>query len=311
MQVRLRNIQSIQCADYVFPETGVVQIAGANSNGKSILIKAVSAVATLKILDQDERDAIIRDGCQEGSIIMEYKGKVLVVTLNRERNLCMVGLQRVDGTQIKRTFRDKGIPELLHEFGFRCYNDNTICLQVYETFGQIPFVTTSTKVNAEIVKAITEDSVARTFLNNYKEITYKGMREQMKAYNDAIANKQRLKDTIVVFNHMKYQNFYDIMKEKYNVLKYLDYIELDYINPPACELEVIDVPNMDFDEIPIPPEVNIINLSVPKLGYLQYKDAVEVPGDVDDMLQEVEHLDSILEGRCPTCGKLLFEEHAC
>lgn len=311
MQVRLKDIQSIHYADYILPETGVVQIAGANSNGKSILIKAISAVATLKILDQDERDAIIRDGCQQGSIIMEYKGKVLVVTLNRERNLCMIGLQRADGTQVKRTFRDKGIPELLYEFGFRCYNDNSICLQVYETFGQIPFVTTTPKVNAEIVKAITEDSVAKSFLENYKEITYKGMQEQMKAYNNAIANKQRLKDTIVVFDHVKYQSFYDKMKQMYNLLKCLDYAELGYLNPPALELNIIEETPSALEEIQVPPNVEFINLSVPTLRFIQYKDALQVPQSVESIIGELEYLDSILNGKCPACGKLLFEQHEC
>ena len=78
MNIILRNIQSFKEAKYEFPETGLVQIIGDNSNGKSILMKAILSVVTLKILTDEDRQALIRDTESIADILIGYKGKGLL-----------------------------------------------------------------------------------------------------------------------------------------------------------------------------------------------------------------------------------------
>ena len=134
MNIILKNVQSIKDAEYNLPDTGLVQIVGPNSAGKSILFRALSAVVTLGMMDNEKRNAIINDEADECIIFIKYKERALYVKLHRERNKCIVLLERGDGTQVKRFFRDGGIPELISEFGFATYSHNSICLQLFETF---------------------------------------------------------------------------------------------------------------------------------------------------------------------------------
>lgn len=306
MKFILKNIQSIVNAAYDLPDYGLVQIVGPNSNGKSILIKAVNAVTSLKILDESYRASLIRDGESAGSISMSYNGKMLIVHLNRDRMLCSVTLVREDGEKVIRNFREKGIAELISEFGFICFDDNNLCLQVFETFGQMPFVNTSNKVNDEIVKRVTEDPGAQKFLENYKTVTHKIILEQHAKLKEQIESRRRLRSSMVMFDHERYQASYEKMKKLYEELKCLDVLELDFIQPPPM-LEVYEVPEIELDEIPIVPRVDIIDVDVPTLQFIAYKDALSIPENIESLEKDVDDINTILDGKCPTCGKTLVE----
>lgn len=288
MDILLKNIQSIKNGQYTFPDAGLVQILGANSNGKSILIKVISAIATLKIKDNDERRALINDACEEGSVSMQYKGKMLIVKLHEDRNKCLVALFRSKDEKIIRTFRDCGIEELLEEFGFRVYNKNSLCLQVFETFGQMPFVNTSNAVNYEIVEAVTTDTVAQNFLTNFKEITHKKAREQLKQLDIKIEGLKQTRNSLVIFDHVAYSEMTNKMLKVYNVLKYLEPIHVEKLN--------------------IPPKVKFIDIAPPSIERVKFVTPMPVLSKVTSFTEVLKEMKSIREGKCPTCGKPLLED---
>ncbi len=307
MEIILKNIQSIENAVYSLPQKGLVQIVGDNSNGKSIIVKAIGAVVGLKILDEEERNALIRDTCSSGSITMMFNSKVLHTILDRERGKCAVYLMRENGEKIIRTFRDGGITELIHEFGFRCYSKNSVCLQLYETFGLMPFVNTSKTTNSEIVESITEDNVAKTFLNNFKNFTHPKAREQIKALNRDIDNLQRTKDAMLLFNYMKYDEYHKKLLEYYNLLKHLQPICIQAISIPPI-VKTYEVRRLDVKKLAMVPIVKTIGIKPLRLKRQMFLSIIPTLTEIWNIGHIIEHLVEIRNGKCPTCGHALLED---
>lgn len=291
MNILLRNIQSFKEARYEFPNTGLVQIIGDNSNGKSILMKAISSTATLKIMIDEDRQALIRDTENMADIIMEYKGKGLIVHLERERNNCYMMLVRSEKDKVIRTFRDGGLDMLLYEFGFRVYNKNSLCLQMHDTFGIMPFVNTSMSTNYEIVDSVTTDTIAQNFLTNFKEITHKKAREVIKQYDTKLEGVRKAKSTIIIFDYIAYTDINKKMTKIYNILKYLEPIELKRLK--------------------LPPKVSIIDVEAPVLHKIKFIIPIPTAPTVCDLSHILRDMLKIRNGICPTCGKRLLNDINC
>lgn len=304
MNVRLVNIQSIRDAEYDLGDKGIVQIQGANSNGKSIIVKAISAVVSLKIKDSDIRESLISDGKDVGYVSMEYNGKTLMVQLHRDRNQCAMLLQRVNGETVQRTFRDGGLEELIYEFGFRCYNKNGVCLQLYETFGQMPFVNTSLQTNCEMVEAITQDTVAESFLKAFKEVTHPRAREQVRTFNKQIENTERIKQSMVLFDYEAYEAFRERIRNYYDVLSNAVIVDLEELRVPA---KIVKYPDMSIDlpVVNVLPSVEIYSVEVPELEELVAPIDLSIPR-VQDVTAHLNEMKTVREGKCPTCGKLFI-----
>lgn len=309
MKITLRNIQSIENAIYEFPETGVVAIKGGNSNGKSILVKTLQAITSLKIMDKEVRRALVNDNCDEGVVVMEARGRVLIVKLNKEdRNSSYVALQRKDGTRIIRTLREGGVEELLHEFGFRMYNNNEVCLQIYETFGPMPFVNRSAVADGEIVEAHTEDSIAKDFMTKFKEITHKKAKTLVSGLNDKINAWEQAKATIILFDYSKYEHASQEMEKHLGILDSLDVIDLSELCVPSS-IDIIDIPEVELKKIYPPPKVAVVDLSQPNFESMALVDFLTYEEDLVSMSGIVNELHDLLNGVCPTCGKLLLDKH--
>lgn len=305
MKVELKNIQSIEHAVYDFPDTGIVQIAGGNSNGKSILFKAIGAVVTLSIMSTSKRNSLLRRGCSDGEIIMQHEDKVLYTYLHRDRNKCYVGFQKGKEQPVTRTFRDSGIDELIKSFGFYCYGKNSVCLQLYETFGPMPFVNTSDEVNGEIVESVTEDQVAKKFLESFKNVTHPKALEQRKMLDKKIESLIQLKETIVMYDWRKYEDFGTKMRKYYNILKFARVAKVEHVMVPP-ELNICDVEFIKLPHVNVPPETPIYDIEPtflvkPKVVYEPMECVLEKP------TQLVYEMTMMEEGICPTCGRQLIE----
>lgn len=306
MKIKLKNIQSFKEVTYDFPETGLVQITGGNSNGKSILGKVLKVVATLKFVDQAERDSLIRDGENEGYIILEYKGKILVVYLHSERNQCFVRLIRANGEKITRTIREGGINQLIEEFGFRVYGKNSVVLQLHDTFGIIPFVNTSNSLNYEIVDAVITDTIAQQFLTNFKEITFKEAKLLIDSYHQKIEGITKAVSTLVLYDHIAYQQLYDEMCKIYSIVKYARLLELDKIPLPP-RVQIISLSILMLEKIPIFPKITTVQLPQLKLEKIIFIKSYPILDSIGDLTEVFHRIDELKHGRCPVCGKSFVE----
>ena len=306
MQVTLENVQSIVNGVYDFPDVGLVKISGGNSNGKSVLVKTINAITTLTITDQTKRRSLIRNGENQATITIKYKDKALWVRLTVERENCVVALIRANGEKVIRTFRDGGIKELLHEFGFRVYNRNDVCLQVFETFGPMPFVNRNPVDDGEIVEAVAEDAVAKEFLQKFKDITHKKAKEAIQQFDNKIAGWQRVQDSLVVYDYESYTSMADKMEKAANQIAHLTSMTVKPISVPAT-MNLVDVETISLD-LPVPPP-RIQLKRIPSVQVQPLKPYVDVPAvsGFDDLLDTLQKYGTVKAGECPTCGRPLFE----
>lgn len=305
MKIELKNIQCFKHAVYELPETGIVQIKGGNSNGKSVLFKAISEVVTLGMMNNARRKALIYKHSDTGDIFMQHGSKTLYVSLHRDRNKCKV-LYTDGEINIVRTFREGGIEKLIDAFGFSCYNKNTVCLQLYETFGPMPFVNTSDEVNGEIVASVTEDSVAKKFIESYNNYTHPRAVEYVKVLNKQIDQLERNKRSIIMYDWRKYEEMNKALSKHYELLKNFKLIQLNHVNVVPNLLN-IDITPVHLDRVNVVPrkaivDIKPIELRKPKVVHNVANIHLEKPTNlVNEMAQ-------LLKGVCPTCGRQLVDK---
>lgn len=291
MKFILENIQSIVRAQYDFPEKGMVQILGGNSNGKSVLLKAIDLVARLKIYDNDERRSLIRDHCEAGKVIMSYQDKILYTYVHEDRDKCFMALQRDandETTRITRTLREGGLEELVEEFGFCTYCKGAVNLQLSNMFDIIPFVNATPGMNGEIVEAMTTDTVAQQFLTNFKEITHKTAKEKKKNLDIKIESLKASEERLALYDYKTYEEKAAKMKVIYENMKYLNILE------PLQMLE-------------IPPSVKILNACCVPLKKLEIPEFIPVSKTVSNLSNMLDEIQQIKDGTCPLCGKPLLD----
>ena len=288
IQVYLKNIQAIGEYMFRFPDHGIIQFFGDNSNGKSILGKALSAIVFQKLKHDDERLPLINDNAQDALFGIQYGGKQLIVVIHRIMDNCIYQLVREDGSKIARKLLDDGIDEMLREFGFLIYDKRQICLQFCETFGAMPFVNTSDASNGEIVNSVITDIPSEQFIESYK-ITFNEAKVMMKQYNDTIVAHQRRLDMIKPINTDGFSELARRMKRCFAINRAMPHIE---------EIDIDFVPILHFDI----PEIQEVEEEY--IPYFVDYEAKEI-SSYDLMFDE---LNKLARGVCPTCGKRFLEE---
>lgn len=290
MIVQLRNIQSYKDYNIVIDEPGCTQIVGDNSNGKSVLCKAMSFISKGDIRIESKRASIINDNCESGSITLSRNGMILNIMIHRVRDNCMYELTRPDGSVIRRTIREDGLDELVDEFGLVTFDGN-ICLQIFETFGQWPFINTKLSVSFEIMDYIITDKVASDFVDNYTKVTLPAFKERLSTLKRLqSANDEKLR-SIVYYDKDTYVNLSKRMGSYARNLEKLKIYEPKRL-PIFKTMKYVDFTIYTPRRLPI------------------YKIAPEVPTMVS-LHKVIDDYVKISNGECPTCGTLLKDRVVC
>lgn len=286
LKVTLKRVQSIIDAEYDLEEEGITQITGDNSNGKSILFKALQFTALCQIKDKDQRAPIINDDSQDCDIILERNGYTLWNHAHRERDYCYYMLKRPDGTSITRNIREGGLEKLVDEFGFAVYGNNSVCLQVSDTFGLIPFVSESFGLNYEIVESIISDPTANAFVELYASRTFPKLKEYMASLKNQQSYQESLLKTITFYDDAKLE-FHK--REMESLLKNLQCVRT---------LNVEQIPFIENSSI-----LEMVNLSLPMLPIVEMVEKIEPMESLEDLIVS---FNSVKEGICPTCKQTIM-----
>lgn len=286
IQIFLENVQTIDKYMFEFPERGIVQFRGNNSNGKSILGKAISRIVLQLLIYDDKRLPLIQDGKQSATVSMRYNNKGLVVNIDKDVNKCFYGLIRENGEKVRRGLREGGISDMIREFGFVVYGKNLVCLQFCETFGLMPFVNTPDELNGEIVNSVTTDIPSERFLENYN-ITFKEAKARLNAYNREIDTCQATIDSHKIKDVSGYSELIarakDVMAKR-SYLKPAFHVTLEPF--PKMEFKIKKVSRLDKIEMPV---------HLVKINHLFSLD------------KNIVEMKKVKEGKCPLCGKPLLE----
>lgn len=286
LQIYLENVQTIDQFLFKFPDRGIVQFRGNNSNGKSILFKAVSRIVLQMLQYDDKRLPLIQDGKHNATVSFVYNNKALVVAINEDVNKTVYTLVRQDGEKVHRRVREGGISEMLREFGFVVYGKNLVCLQICETFGLMPFVNTPDTLNGEIVNSVTTDIPSEQFIDNYK-LTFKEAKSRVQLYKREIATCQATIDNRKIKDVTGYAELIARSKEVQKRNTYLKRVEQITLEPfPKLEFVIKPIPKLG--RIPIVQRMNTVN----KLYNLD---------------QQIVDMKKIKNGKCPMCGRPFLE----
>lgn len=290
MEVSLTNVQAIKSATYVLEEQGITQITGENSNGKSILIKAMSFIANNLIGDAEERETIINDYSDMAIIKMERLGMSLTITVTRERDNCRYVLVRKNGESISRSIREGGLDKLAEEFGWISFEGN-VCLQIFETFGVMPFVNNRPSGDYDIVDYIITDKVANNFVDSYENITYPKFRQYVSELNSTISTCDRELQGITFYSITEYEDVLASLKRFQHNLPYLSVVEPRRL-PITNLLKFVELLEIHPKKLPIfwtPPQAPTMT----------------------SLYSEISRLSTASNGRCPTCGSGLKNMEVC
>lgn len=285
MRVELYNIQAIESAVYELSEVGVTQIVGENNNGKSILMKSMSFVANTLIKNKEDRFAMIRDNTSSGVILMSRKGMTLKVTISVEPENCRYDFINTDGKRITRTLREGGLDILAEKFGWISFEGN-ICLQIYQTFGIMPFVNNRETSDYQIIDYIITDKVASEFVESYEKITYPKFREtvgQLKTTSESLDKQLR---SITIYDVERYEHILHKLKQLQRNIAHLHTIDFEPIEVPKALKFANVVSPIDFKPIPVFYQI---------CGLTQFS----------PIERELSEYSQVMNGVCPMCGTSL------
>lgn len=291
LQIDLVNVQAIGEAHILIEDNSICEFTGDNSNGKSVVSKVIEKLVSGDLREPSVRNALIKDGTDQGVVIFTANNRQLGIMMKRETRDCfLMYIPNMDekDKQYVRAFSDtNGYNAIVRQFGFRAYAQGDICLQLSPTFGAIPFITTNGNVNAEIEKDITVDKVADEFLKAFKTITFPIFRETIKQKKQQRDNIQVLKDNLESYDWRAYESFIEDMSRRYQAIRTYKYATIKPIEVPC--LELIRVPNVTVEPIPF-------------FEFTPILPTVELIGE------SLTNYISVLNGVCPTCGRP-FVEH--
>ena len=289
-KVVIKDIQAIHDAEVVLNDNTITEFVGDNNNGKSVTAKIVQYLTSGDIMHKDVREALIRDGANQGIVLFQWNKKQLALCVAIEsRDSYVIYCPNSDEPTkcVKRYFNEKGIDVILEKFGFRVYNKGEVCLQVSPTWGPIPFVTTNGATNYEIVKDIEVDKVAEEFLETFEKITYPVFKNMSKNYKLRIEEKRNALSLIDQYDWAAYGRIAKEIREVYGVISGYTYYMPGHI--ALCQ----------------PVEVVSVNPYVPsRMELFSCPQIIYRPKSIMDTIV---NLRKINEGVCPTCGRPLME----
>lgn len=292
MKIIIKNMMAIKEATFDINEVGVHLFVGENSNGKSILGAVLSNIVLGRISNDDIRESIINDDAQSGSILLVRDNVALHVTVHRELSRTIYVYADCSPTgeilsKTVRSFREGGTKELLSKFGFVFYDD--LCLQITETYGLLPFINTSLKLNGEMVKDHVTDTVAKRFIDNYKNITYGALTAKNRELRNEYKSLQQKLERIVVYDTDLYSEWLSKLRYYYDILA--DLVSFEY-----KPLELIPtVTFIDVEPFVVSDLSDLLSISGIETFYFKVNS--------NPLYEYVK----VLHGVCPTCGKPLLE----
>lgn len=288
IKIDVYDIQVIGSASIELPENSIIEFTGDNSNGKSVITKLLTMLLNGDIRNESVRRALIKDGKERGVFLMTHNKEQLGVVITPHIGGSIVMYNSDCGNQetmIVRQLNDiKGCEALIHKFGFRCYNNGEVCLQIHPTWGPIPFITTSGQTNYEIVEDITVDKIADEFLKTFKDITFPSFKNSIKRLKNEKENITTILDNMESYDWRAYEEISQKIKPIYSALSKCDFIEIE--NIPIPNLNIVPVNKIEINNIPI------------VTGYDYAPTILTIGKELDDYLE-------IVNGICPTCGKPL------
>lgn len=160
---RLLNFQSWDdSSPDINLETDMVNIIeGANETGKSVLYKVLYNFCFPGYWTPTE---LIRRGCDVGVMLLELQDGAAIIYILKPNEYTYV---LVESDDTKKVWTNQGCPdEIIQRLGLILDNETQVILNVIDSDIALPFIKTTPKFNASLIRAIVEpESMTRFFEN--------------------------------------------------------------------------------------------------------------------------------------------------
>lgn len=291
-RITVRKLQSIREAVLELPETGIVRFYGSNSNGKSIIVKALDDTISGNLTKPKVRLSLVNDkpGNTWGEIEFEtYSGTVLIIHIHHEAAQTWAQLSIPGEEPVKRYLADKNMPELVRRFGWHYNAERDISLNVCDSDDAVLFFKTSHRTNYDVLDSAMTDEFAVKSLEEFERLN-------QEAKNNKAKFKEQINVAEAAIANIK---VWDIQQEetKKSQLIYL-----------CNNLEKMLFPNIP--KIQAIPRVTVLSLNMPKMPKIRRPFVLDTRLSIPDIIPIGKELNQLLLGICPTCNKPLVEEHA-
>lgn len=282
--IHTSNIQSHKDVLIEMPESGIVVLAGDNSNGKSVIRKVLEDTIYDNIKNPKVRKSLINKDVSEGYLeIKKYDGTILHVNINLEASLTWAKLTRPSGEEVTRYLADKTIPDLVREFGFHHNESRGVSLNICDSDDSILFFRTKHVANADVLNSALVDTDAQQKYEILKE-TYAQAINLRQGFNDNVRVSRVARSSMVMYDIEKETAIRDSARKCLNLLSHT------YV-PDIKELEPI-------------PEVLFLDLPVVRLRKVAIPTFLDLPPvHIKDLRKDQAELDDLEKGVCPTCQR--------
>ena len=286
-KIHTHNIQSHKDVVIELPKTGIVAFTGNNSNGKSVIVKAINAILRNDLAKPKERRTLINRDSNNGYIeLTRYDGMILLVYIHVEAAYTYAELTYPDGRTVKRFLADKIMPELIREFGLNYNKEYEVSLNVHNDDDKFLFVNTKHQANYAALNSALTDEYAENALTQL-ELVEKDLIDHRKKLESEYTANLTLKENLTVYDTEK-------CAELNKKLLYIA-ANIQHIPTEPCP-KVKGVPNV----ITMPLLNPIKRVKYPLIINIQ-----PIPED-KTMRMLGNDLNDVLKGVCPTCKRAFF-----
>lgn len=313
--IELVNIMAHKHSLFEFPETGIINICGENSDGKSILTRAVFRTLIKPSLHlKGPRESLINYDATYGEVNYTFYDKPdLKVHIEREISRTYY-LDKETNIQVFVGEKVEYINAYVSKFGLSTLN-------VYRSLQPLIFGTTSLQENYEALALAARDYVVEEAVAQF-ELNEKELKKGINDLETYIDKMKAFKAGLPIYDKAKEQDFLYKGEDLVILLSAIvdsptvDKLSTQFFSPP--ETLTLDVP--EVLQIPIPkakPIKPVLNFKIPDLKPITFTQ-FNIPKifDLDIQLDKMDfthlkeaeqNLSKLQEQECPTCGRRLCD----
>lgn len=288
-EIHTINIQGHKDITVTLPETGLIRFNGDNSNGKSIIRKALEYICSNAINKPIIRKSLVRRGQPYGEIILtRYDDMSLMYHIHKEAAQTYAELSVPGKLPIRRYLSDKTIPELREYFGLHYSTVAERSLNLMNPDDSLLFFRTPHKANCDLIKPVYTDAKAETALDEFTKL-HKSTKTMIDNFSKELAIATAEKTSLAMYDIAAEEEKRDKCNHYAHVLELLEPAEELFDLKPAPDVRLLEIPK----------------LQMYKLRFVRY---IDVSFDYDDtvMLNLANEEKELREGRCPTCKRKFF-----
>lgn len=307
--IELINVQTIPEFRFEFPKEGIVKFSGDNNDGKSILRKFLFDIIGCQLHIKDNRHCLINDD-KEFAIcrVHRHSGMQLEVYAHRESSKTYYKLDLPDGTSVLRYLKDKGLDELVYDFGFHYLAKRDFSFNVHPANTPNLFETTTSICNKEAYDSVTEDMHLNQAIESVENLIVEVKDEINKADTKLAITRSKINNYVLI-DEMKEMNKVRNLQRLLKAIDSIPVIELIDLKevPDVSYLRSLDTTNLRY---------YLEHMALPTKDVGKYIKNAKILNEIPMLTNALPSMREFLinkkayeEETCPVCGRRVFDDN--